>query len=350
MRFSPSAFALAFTLALPAAAPAEDDALRTAHEAVRAALLERATLPARPPSLPDGATMMEPDVRAEHARRAEAEREAHERAVRRGEQHRARHMDGDHGADDGPRGGMQSGDSAGRLPRGRGDGADARDARRHGRRAHGRWHGRWPSHGREMSGGVALHALALALALALGAPDGGAEAHLLAGAAHFRAARYAEALVEFRVAERLGEREAAAYAGAALVKLERWDEAVETFETAVPGGHPLHDYYHALACYGARLYTCADRLLADVGDRSGPRIAEQARGVREEIAGALSAPPSETSLAWYRARCEARRAEGRTALADAYCREADALAARRVGATRAAGVDTAAAPRNGGGP
>jgi hypothetical protein len=113
MRLSPSAFALAFTLALPAAASAEDDALRTAHEAVRAALLERATLPARPPSLPDGATMMEPDVRAEHARRAEAEREAHERAVRRGEQHRARHMDGDHGADDGPRGGMQSGDSAG---------------------------------------------------------------------------------------------------------------------------------------------------------------------------------------------------------------------------------------------
>jgi tetratricopeptide (TPR) repeat protein len=201
-----------------------------------------------------------------------------------------------------------------------------------------------------MSGGAALNAVALALSLALGAPNGGAEAHLVAGAAHFRAARYAEALVEFRVAERLGEREAAAYAGAALVKLERWDEAVETFETAVPGGHPLHDYYRALACYGARLYACADRLLADVGDRSGPRIAEQARELREEIARALSAAPSETSLAWYRARCEARRAEGRAALAAAYCREADALAARRVGATRAAGVDTAAAPRNGGGP
>ncbi|HSD19703.1 MAG TPA: hypothetical protein VLC54_06690 [Anaeromyxobacter sp.] len=112
MRFSPSAFALAFTLALPAAASAEDDALRTAHEAVRAALLERATLPARPPSLPDGATMMEP--RAEHARRAEAEREAHERAVRHGEQQRARHMDRGHGTADGPRsGGMQDGDSAG---------------------------------------------------------------------------------------------------------------------------------------------------------------------------------------------------------------------------------------------
>jgi tetratricopeptide (TPR) repeat protein len=201
-----------------------------------------------------------------------------------------------------------------------------------------------------MSGGVALHPIALALALALGAPDGGAEAHLLAGAAHFREARFAEALVEFRVAERLGEREAAAYAGAALVKLERWDEAVETFETAAPADHPLHDYYRALACYGARLYACADRLLADIGDRSGPRIAEQARAVRGEIARILSAPPSDTSLAWYRARCEARRAEGRTALAAAYCREMNALAARQRGATRAAGGDTAAAPRKGGGP
>jgi hypothetical protein len=107
--------ALALTLALgPAAVAAEDDALRSAHEAVRTALLEHATLPTRPPSLPDGATMTDPRVRADHARRAEAEREAHERAVRRGEQHRAHHMDRDHGSAEGPRrGGMQGVDSAG---------------------------------------------------------------------------------------------------------------------------------------------------------------------------------------------------------------------------------------------
>jgi hypothetical protein len=196
-----------------------------------------------------------------------------------------------------------------------------------------------------MSGAfVAMHGLWLALALA-GA--GGPEAHLLAGAAHFREARYSDALVEFRVAERLGEPEAAAYAGAALVKLERWEEAVETFETAPPGGHPLHDYYRALACYGAQLYACADRLLAGIGDRSGPRIAEQARALRAELARALAAPPSDASLAWYRDRCEERRAQGRATLAAAYCREVDALASRR-GAARTAGSDRPpGAPRNG---
>ncbi len=199
-----------------------------------------------------------------------------------------------------------------------------------------------------MTGSAALQAAALALLVAVGAPDGGAQSHLLAGAAHFRAERYEAALVEFRVAERLGEPEAAGYAGAALVKLERFEEAVETFETAGPGGHPLHDYYRALACYGARLYSCADRLLAGLGDRSGPRIAEQARAIRAELAPTLAESPSETSLAWYRARCDARRAEGRPALAAAYCREADALAARAGAATRAAGLDGAAAPRNGG--
>jgi tetratricopeptide (TPR) repeat protein len=198
-----------------------------------------------------------------------------------------------------------------------------------------------------MNGVVVLQAAALAVLVAANAPAGGAESHLLAGAAHFRAERYDAALVEFRVAEKLGESEAAGYAGAALVKLERFEEAVETFETAGDGGLPLHDYYRALACYGARLYTCADRLLANLGDRSGPRIAEQARAIRAELAPALAAPPSETTLAWYRTRCEARRAEGRPALAAAYCREADALATRS-GATRAADSDGDLTPRNGG--
>jgi hypothetical protein len=203
MRLSPSAVALALTLALGAvAASAEDDALRAAHEAVRAALLERATLPARPPSLPDGATMMEPRVRADEARRARSGAQAHERAVRRGEQHRARHMDRD-GTADGPRSaGCRTG-----TPR-------ATATRRRGRCGRARCTAAWTAGTRTVARTVArtwagderrrrLACGGARSALTLGAPDGGAEAHLLAGAAHFRAARYAEALVEFRVAERL---------------------------------------------------------------------------------------------------------------------------------------------------
>ncbi|WP_242342431.1 hypothetical protein [Anaeromyxobacter terrae] len=113
---------LALAAALPVAALAEDDvtrsggdrAMRAAHEVVREALLERATLPARPPALPDG-EMMESGARADRARRDEAERAAHDRAARHGEQQRARHAGGDrdHGAAGGHRGGMHPGDSAG---------------------------------------------------------------------------------------------------------------------------------------------------------------------------------------------------------------------------------------------
>lgn len=114
MRLFPIA-ALAFTLALaPGAASAEDEARRAAHEAVRAALLERASLPARPPELPQAGTALEPGRRAEHARRADAEqRAAHERAVRRGEQHRARHVEREEGTAGGHQRGARDGDAAG---------------------------------------------------------------------------------------------------------------------------------------------------------------------------------------------------------------------------------------------
>lgn len=114
MRLSLVAFALSVALT-PRPGSADDDARRAAHEAVRAALLERATLPTRPPTLPHQEVgTMEPSARAERARRAEAEqRAAHERAVRRGEQHRARHVDGDHDPGEGPHhGGMREDDSA----------------------------------------------------------------------------------------------------------------------------------------------------------------------------------------------------------------------------------------------
>lgn len=166
----------------------------------------------------------------------------------------------------------------------------------------------------------------------------GADEHLLAGAREFQAANYGAALVEFRVAERLGRgTEAAGYAAAALVKLDRAEEAVETFAaTGAPGRDALLDYYRALACYGARLYLCADKLLALVGSKSGPRIAEHAQATREAIAKLLARDPSAESIEWYFARAAEARRSGRSALAQAYQDEGQALAARRSGHDRVA--------------
>lgn len=78
-------------------------------------------------------------------------------------------------------------------------------------------------------------AIPLLLTVALSA-GGAADEHLLAGARHFADARYEHALVEFQVAQRLGSAEGAAYAGATLVELERWEDAVEAFGAAPPPG------------------------------------------------------------------------------------------------------------------
>ena len=170
----------------------------------------------------------------------------------------------------------------------------------------------------------------LALLLAAGLSSAGADEHLLAGAERFREGRFEEALIEFRVAARLGAKETDPYIASTLVKLGRHEEAVELFGGGdAPGSDPLIDYYRALACWGARLYGCADRLLAGIGDRSGPRVAEQAARLRVSIAAELRRPPTQAALEWYRGRCADEKRMGRTALAGAYCREAAAVAARR---------------------
>ena len=173
----------------------------------------------------------------------------------------------------------------------------------------------------------ALSLLAAALVAAAG-PS--ADEHLLAGAKLFRSGAYAESLVEFRVAARLGSPEATTYAGAALVKLGRPEDAIEVFG-GVEGESPdaLIEYYRAVAAYDARLYQAADRLLAAVGDRSGPKIAQQAVKLRSQIADALTAEPSTASIDWYLARCAEYRREGRTILAASFCKEVAGLSARR---------------------
>ncbi len=165
----------------------------------------------------------------------------------------------------------------------------------------------------------------LALAISTGPA---ANEHLLAGAGAFRDGRFADALVEFRVAEKLGAAEGGTYAAAALVKLGRPEEAIEAFATSPPGDDDLLDWYRALACYEARLYTCAGRLLARLA-RAGPQATSEVEKLRADIARVLAPEPAKASIDWYLARCDERRKEGSTALAAAYCREAADLGARR---------------------
>jgi tetratricopeptide (TPR) repeat protein len=160
----------------------------------------------------------------------------------------------------------------------------------------------------------------------------GADEHVLAGARLFRDGRFEEALVEFRVAERLGAADARGYAAAALVKLGQPEQALELFEgpgARAEGVDALLDHYHALACYGARLYLCADGLLERVGKRSGPRVAEQAARIRADLAAVLKGEPSADAVDWYLARADANAREGRLVLAIAHAREARALGLRR---------------------
>jgi hypothetical protein len=166
--------------------------------------------------------------------------------------------------------------------------------------------------------------------LAAGAPA--VDAHLLEGAHLFRENRFSEALVEFRMAERLGSAEAPGYVAASLVKLARPEDALQVFERAgapAAGADPLLDYYHARACYDLKLFLCADQLLAGVGSRTGPRIGEQAEQIRRAIAAALAREPASDEVGWYLERARAHAGAARPVLARAFVREAKALGGRR---------------------
>lgn len=159
-------------------------------------------------------------------------------------------------------------------------------------------------------------------------------AHLLAGASHFREKRFAQALVEFRVAERSGAGgEALWYVAACLVKLGRHEEALDVFDraraTAPEARDGLLTYYQALGCHEARLYLCADALLAEVGQAGGPQVSAQAETMRAAIAKMLAVEPSRTAIDWYLTRATEAQTAGREALARLYRTEAAGMAARR---------------------
>jgi tetratricopeptide (TPR) repeat protein len=180
-----------------------------------------------------------------------------------------------------------------------------------------------------------IRALLLFTALSTAAVAGaGADEHLLAGARRFRDGRFAEALVEFRVAQRFGHgSDAGWYAAACLVRLNRAEDAVEAFTEAEQRSprtrDELFDYYRAIACHDARLYLCADRLLRGVGDRAGPRIRDEARRLRTQIASVLRPEPSKSTIDWYHKRAQQAAQAGRPLLAKAYLDEAAGLSARR---------------------
>jgi tetratricopeptide (TPR) repeat protein len=180
--------------------------------------------------------------------------------------------------------------------------------------------------------------LGLALALLFTASgvraEGEADVHLFAGARHFREARFEEALLEFRVAGRLGRIGPALwYSGAVLVKLGRHDEAIEAFATAEAVDRDVGDamlsYYRAVALYESHLLLSADRALAAAGDGVGPRIVGQIADLRGKIAAVLERGPGVGEIDAYHHRAENAVAAGRPVLAAALLAEAVALGERR---------------------
>jgi len=168
---------------------------------------------------------------------------------------------------------------------------------------------------------------------------GPADGHLLQGARAFRAGRYAEALVEFKVAEKLGAGpDARAYAAAALVKLDRPEEAVELFGPK-PASDPVLEFYRALACYQARLFTCADRALEGAMGRFGPRVVEEAKALRAQIRSTLSAEIQPQAVDWYLRHGEEALRAGQPVLGLLCAAEARALGGRRKDCHRCADAD-----------
>jgi hypothetical protein len=169
--------------------------------------------------------------------------------------------------------------------------------------------------------------IALYVATALAAPSA-ADEHLLAGAKAFRAGRYADALVEFKVAEKLGAgADARSYAAATLVKLDRPEDALEVFGL-VQTTDAVTEFYRALACYQARLFVCADRLLEASMARFGPRVATEAAALRTEIQKTLIGELKPTTIDWYLSRAETSLKSSQLVLAELFSAEARALAGR----------------------
>lgn len=164
------------------------------------------------------------------------------------------------------------------------------------------------------------------------AQAGDANAHVLAGARAFRAGEWAVALVEFRVALKLGAPASVRwYEGATLARTGRFEEAVGVFELAIETApaeqDPLLDYYRALACFEARLWGCVVEVTAGLERTGGPRLQQQVASMAAEAKQLLSVEPPREAID----ACFTRaRASSSPSLSRAWLREAARLGKRRV--------------------
>jgi tetratricopeptide (TPR) repeat protein len=164
----------------------------------------------------------------------------------------------------------------------------------------------------------------------------GADAHVLSGARAFRNGEWAAALVEFRVALKLGAPASVRwYEGAALARSERFEEAVGSFELAfeqAPSARdPLLDYYRALSCFELQLWGCVVEVTSELERTGGPRVQQQVKVMAGEAKQLLSTEPPPAAID----ACFTRsRAAGSPSLSRAWLREAVRLGKRRADAFR----------------
>lgn len=194
-------------------------------------------------------------------------------------------------------------------------------------------------------------ALVLLTTLLAAEPTSAPDAHLVAGAQLFRSERFAEALVEFQVAQKLGARDAGWYVASSLVKLDRPEQALEAFaraESQAPEARDaLLDYYRGVACYQEKLYVCADGLLASAEARAGPKIAELVKQLRGRIAQVLLPEPPTSAIDYYLSQSRSLREAKKQPVAALFAQEALALANRRKDAYRRADAASELALANG---
>lgn len=131
--------------------------------------------------------------------------------------------------------------------------------------------------------------------------DSGTQEELLRGVRAFRAERYEEALITFRLLQ--GGRsvpEIGFYMGITLHKLNRHREALVAFRGARRAGlrEPVGEYYQALSCYRLGLLARARQGFASLlsptpgAPDAGPRLREGAGRFVQRIDGMLAGQPA----------------------------------------------------------
>lgn len=200
---------------------------------------------------------------------------------------------------------------------------------------------------------AAFGLLLLTLPAAAFAQDG--DRHLRQGAAHFRAGRFDEAVVEFKVARELGSAdEGLWYIASALTRAGRHLDALEAFgeaaELAPRSADALFLYYRGVACSEAQLVVCAAESFELAARSAGPRVAEQARRLAAEARALLTVEPPRAAIDELLARADDAAKKRRVRLSAAFAQEAGALASKRADRWRALEAQRALVPVDGGRP